>query len=1075
VEDAYPLSMLQAGMLFHMDARHEAAAYHNVTAVQLRARFDAGALQRAVDLVVARHAVLRTGFDLASFSEPLQLVHRTAELPVVVEDVRSLPAEERRAAVSEWMDRESTARFELARPPLIRLKVHRSGDDTFWFTITECHPILDGWSFTSTIAEIFQDYSALLGGREVLQEPPPAAAYRDFIALERAAIEDPGCQEFWRGTLEGLAPSQLPRPPAGWVPGQPGSERRRYIPFGSLAEELDRAARTIGVPLNSLLLAAHAKVLGVLTNQRDVVTGISVHGRPETIDGDKVRGLFLNTVPFRLRLDAGTWEDLARRTFEAQAAIVPYRRYPAAVLQRSWGRQPIFETAFNYTHFYSLAGLNRLQDVELISTFDERALTTIPMMATFERTLATDGAGLVMAIICDGSRFSEEQVESLTRLYTRVLEAIAADPGAPHDRFSPLGRVERERLLGEWNEGLGEAEIEGGRLLVELFREQVSRSPGAPAAVCGERRLSYAELEAGASRVARELRRRGVGPDCRVGLCVQRSLGLVVGLLGILEAGAAYVPLDPGYPVERLAYMVEDAGVELVVLEAGLRGVLGEGSWAEVVLEELEEDGGGPGEVVELSGQNLAYVIYTSGSSGRPKGVGVTHGGLSNYLQWARAAYGVDAGTGAPVHSSIGFDLTVTSLLVPLVSGGWVELLGEELGVERLGGQLNDQGYGLVKLTPAHLGLLGQEEPGERGSRGLVIGGENLLWASLEPWRGGGAVLWNEYGPTETVVGCASYRAEVSGDRTGSVPIGRAITNMRLYVLDRGMEPVPVGVVGELYIGGVQLARGYLGQPGLTAERFLPDPHGSPGARLYRSGDLARWQTEGELEYVGRADQQVKIRGYRIELGEIEGVLGEHGGVTQTVVMAREDGASERRLVAYYVAAAQPGPGLEELREHLRRRLPEHMLPAAFVELPQLPLTPNGKIDRRALPVPDNAGSAPVVFVAPRSTVEEVLASLWSEILDVEQVGVHDSFFELGGHSLLAIQLITRMRDVFDVEVPLREFFDEPTVGQLAQRLLDTEPVPGQTERIAAIAHQIGTMSPEELEAALAAGRGDPA
>jgi len=578
-----------------------------------------------------------------------------------------------------------------------------------------------------------------------------------------------------------------------------------------------------------------------------------------------------------------------------------------------------------------------------------------------------------------------------------------------------------------------------------LIQQQAERTPGAVALAHAGRRVSYAELEARSNRLAHHLVGLGVGPEVRVGLCLGRSPELVVGLLGILKAGGAYVPIDPSYPRARIAFMLEDARVPVLVSDGSLLGDLPPVG-APIVLVEPESDwdvpgAGGPPEVT-VGPENLAYVIYTSGSTGRPKGAMVTHRGLSNYLVWAVKAYKVAEGAGSPVHSSISFDLTVTSLFTPLIAGRRVDLLEEGLGVEQLAEALRTgTDYSLVKITPAHLQLLGQQlDPATVAgrTRAFVIGGEALTAEHLAFWREHApeTLLINEYGPTETVVGCCVHVAAGEAGAGSSIPIGRPIAGTQMYVLDGRMRPVPVGVTGELYIGGAGVARGYLNRPGLTAERFVPDPFGkAAGARLYRTGDLARRLPDGDLRYVGRVDHQVKVRGYRIELGEIEAALVELPGVRSCVAIA-DDSAGDARLVAFVEPAGGSPPDPRGLRRSLGARLPGYMVPSVIVIVPALPMTPGGKVDRQALAAlgPFRLDSG-VEYVAPRTPTEGAVASAWSAILGVDRVGADDHFFDLGGHSLLATRVVSRLRQEFGIELPLRALFEAPTLAGLSARV----------------------------------------
>ncbi|HEX6733656.1 MAG TPA: amino acid adenylation domain-containing protein [Azonexus sp.] len=587
----------------------------------------------------------------------------------------------------------------------------------------------------------------------------------------------------------------------------------------------------------------------------------------------------------------------------------------------------------------------------------------------------------------------------------------------------------------------------------ELFEQQAARTPDAVALVHAGQAMRYRELNARANQVARHLWRRGAGPESLVGVCLNRSPDLLVALLGVWKAGAAYVPLDPGDPPERLAFMVRDAELRLMLSERRCRGLFAPGT-----VETLCLDADWPTIAQERSGNlaaavtpaNLAYVMYTSGSTGQPKGAMIVHGGLVNYLCWAIGAYGLEADAAVVVHSSVAFDLTVTSLYPPLLVGGQVELLGEDDGARHLVAALRQgKGRSLLKITPAHLDLLAQQlGPAEMAqvARTVVIGGEQLFAERLRPWRRHAphARLINEYGPTETVVGCCTYELRADDPDSGPVPIGRPIANTRLYVLDPAFHPLPPGVTGELYIGGIGVARGYLNRPELTRERFVADPFSShPDARLYRTGDLARYRADGILEYVGRADDQVKLLGFRIEPGEIEAHLAAHPDVAACAVAVRESAGGERRLIAYVVPRRPAEPGAGQLRDFLARHVPHYMLPARFVTLPQLPLTRNGKIDRNALPAPSAAAPADGDRRGPRDAVEQTLASIWRELLDVPTIGIDDDFFDLGGHSLLALKAVSRLRDAFGVDLRIETLFHHPTIAALAAVLNAGSTVPG--------------------------------
>ncbi len=577
----------------------------------------------------------------------------------------------------------------------------------------------------------------------------------------------------------------------------------------------------------------------------------------------------------------------------------------------------------------------------------------------------------------------------------------------------------------------------------ELFERQVALDPDAVALVFGQTRMSYRELNERANRVAHFLRRTGVGPDVLVGICLRRSPAMVVAMLAVWKAGGAYVPMDPEYPPERLAFMIQDAQTKLLLTEENCRKLLGSFSGQAIYLDtdaamlNLE-----PGDnLVPVSGPaDLAYVMYTSGSTGQPKGAMILHRGLVNYLSWAKDAYAVEPGRSAPVHTSFSFDLTVTSLFVPLVAGGSVELLPEDVGAQNLVAALLRAGErSLLKLTPSHLDLLSQQIGPDKiagVARCLVIGGENLVGESLRIWRdlAPDTRLFNEYGPTETVVGCCVHEVLPSDPFTGSVPIGRPIANTQLYVLDANLQPVADGEQGELYIGGAGVGRGYWNRPELTAERFLTDPFAAdPNARMYKSGDLARWRADGIMEYLGRGDDQVKIRGYRIELGEIEAAVAALPSVRSCAVAAREDEPGKKRLVAYMVAQEGTTSTADELRAALKATLPDHMIPAQFVWLDTLPLTPTGKADRRALPAPERFVARSTDASQTLTKTQQAVAAIWSELFKVSSPGLHDDFFDMGGDSLTGVGLLVRVKSTFGVNLELASLFERSTIAGLAE------------------------------------------
>ncbi|MEW5928283.1 MAG: amino acid adenylation domain-containing protein [Gemmatimonadota bacterium] len=1074
VVDAYPLTRLQLGMLFHSSASPSGAVYHDIFGWHVGAPLDEAAFRAAVAEAAARHPVLRTSFELAGHAEPLALVHAAAEVPVEVEDVSALPPAGQEEAVAAWMEAEKGRGFDWEAAPLLRFHLLRRGEDGFQLVVSFHHAILDGWSVAALLTELLTIYSARLGHDAPAPPPAPRMSFGEYVELERRALASDELRAAWTARVAD-APARLPRDPRGGAPGV----RQLEAPLApGLTGALRAAAGRAGVPLKHLLLAVHLRVVAALTGAADAVTGVTTNGRPEDADGERVLGLFLNALPLRVEMPGGSWADLARAAFRAEEELLPLRRFPLAEVQKLAGGAAPFEAAFNYVHFHVWRDLAAVPGVRILGrrTFEE---TSLPLTANF--VVETDTDELRLVLTRDGTVLGDARAEEVAGWYARALAAAAADPEARYDAFSPLSARERRRVLEEWNATA--APFPANRCVHELFEAQAARTPLRVAVSSAAGSLTYAELDARANDVAALLRGRGVVPDARVGICLPRTPEMVAAVLGVLKAGGAYLPLDPSYPPDRLRYMLEDSGVRVVLASAGTAAKLPELAGEIVLVDtphpptpsptrgEGENDGveagfgasngtplppapspaRGEGEnngaedksAVAVAGcslfpvpcsLSLAYVIYTSGSTGAPKGVMVPHRGVVNYLHWAAEAYGAGEGEGSPVHSSLSFDLTVTSLLAPLVSGGRVVLVPEGAEVVGLAETLRRaDDLTLVKLTPAHLALLGRELEGEHVHvRTFVVGGEALPAETVALWReiAPGAVVVNEYGPTETVVGCSVHVVTARDVERATLPIGAGVANARLYVLDAYGDPAPAGTPGELFVGGAGVTRGYQGRPELTAERFVPDPFGrEPGARLYRTGDRACWRPDGTLEYLGRADEQVKVRGYRIEPGEIEATLLAHPGVREAAVVAREDEPGARRLVAYVAGKA----GAAELRAYLAGRLPEYMVPAVFVALPSLPLTPNGKTDRRALPAPEGGRSAAAAeFQDARTDTERRLAEIWAGLLRVPAVGVNDNFFELGGDSILGIQVVARAKRA-GIQLSTQHLFRHPTVAGLAR------------------------------------------
>ena len=986
------------------------------------------ALRDALGRVVARHEILRTAFRNApGVVLPLQVIEEVAAPDWRVEDrsASASAADDTAVLFDELSGAEATTAAGAQSAPLSAMLV-RLGAERHVLHLSLPAMCADARTFDNLTRELAEAYGA---ANDSAAPGDEAVQYLQFSEWQNELFEDENASlglAYWRGQGAWSAP---PLPFAR----RAGSGTRGVSASAALTldaevgAQLGRAAARLGVSEEALLLACWQTFLWRLTGEEVVTVGLVVSGRKfEELEG--ACGLFAKAVPVSSRLVAGeTLGELARRVGEAAGGAREWQEW-FVWPEGDEGAASFFPVGFEYRAPARPAEGGGV-------TFTPAAARVVTDRFDLQLVAGRDEAGrLRLSFEYDPRRLGAPAVELLAGQFQTLLADAAARPDAAVGDFELLGDGERTRLVEEFNATAEEYPRE--KLLHQLFEEQAARAPAAAAVVFNGGQLSYAELDARANRLARHLRKLGVGPEALAGVFCERSPELLVALLGVLKAGGAYLPLDLLQPPERLAFMLEDAGARVLLTQERLLERLPacdasvvclDSDWPDI---ETEDDAGLPPSALP---SHPAYVIYTSGSTGRPKGVVVTHGGVVNYLSWAARAYEVGESAGAIVHSPVGFDLTVTTLFSPLLVGRAVVLLPEEEGIHALGAALQEGGgRSLVKLTPSHLELLSQVLPPEaaRAASVLVVGGEALTAEHVAFWRSQSPStrIVNEYGPTETVVGCCVYELPAGAKLEGALPIGRPIANTRLYVLDERRRPAPTLAVGELYIGGDGLARGYLNRPALTAERFVPDPFSAePGARLYRTGDLARHLADGQLEFLGRVDDQVKVRGFRVELGEIEAALTGDEAVSESVVALREDTPGGARLVAYYVGEAEPGA----LRERLRRLLPDYMTPSAYVRLARLPLTPNGKIDRRALPAPTGQATG-AAYTAPRTETEQTIAALWSEVLGVERVGVDDNFFDLGGHSLLLVRVSRGLQEAFGREVQVIDLFKYPTVQALA-------------------------------------------
>ncbi|HVF55637.1 MAG TPA: amino acid adenylation domain-containing protein, partial [Pyrinomonadaceae bacterium] len=1076
-ENWHPLSHNQKSLWFLRQIAPESAAYNLSFAARIRGSLDAEALRRAFQTLTERHASLRTSFG-AVMGESAQRVHASAVLSFQTEDARSLSE----ASLRERMSLEAHRPFDLEQAPLLRIFLFERAEQEHVLMLVAHHIVVDFWSLSILMRELGALYEEDSNGARAILDAP-GQPYTNYVGWQRELLESAegeALRNYWQRELAGELPvldlpTDYPRPAVQ-------SHRGASLPLrldAGLTSRLKSLARASDATLYTVLLAAFEVLLYRHTGQREVLVGSPTSGRSLAEVSNSV-GYFVNPVVLRARLSGSTgFDELLAETRRTALAAFAHQDYPFDLLvkalqpERDPARSPLFQTMFALHRAHGQAG-------EALAAFalgEEGAQVRLGGLSlesvALEQRIAQFDLSLTVAEVDEElaasfeyctDLFEPSTVERMAGHFRVLLEAIAADSSKRLDELPLLTATEREQLLFEWNGGERQGHHHE-QFVHQLFERHAAESPGHAAVVHEGAELTYAQLNARANQLARHLRARGVGPNVLVALCVERSFEMLVGLLGILKAGGAYVPLDPAYPRERLAFMLRDSGAPLVLTQrkfsdelaaTGGAGLIRlDADWATIARESDANTR------VEIHADNLAYVIYTSGSTGVPKGVMIGHGSLTNYIEAVTGEYGATPDDRFLQFASLSFDISVEEIFSCLTHGATLVLRGDEMTASTVAllRECRERKITVLNLPTAYWHQLSANLTADDWAREavavrlVVTGGEKIRPERLSEWHsavGERARLVDIYGPTEATVGATICDLTGAGGAENSsrrITIGRPVRNTQAYVLDARLEPVPVGVAGELHLGGAGLALGYLNCPEATAGKFIPNPFSrTTGARLYKTGDLARFLPDGTLEFLGRLDDQVKVRGFRIELGEIERALVRHARVGDAAVLLRDDDG-EKRLVAYVVAdasgasdaadAADAADGVEapdagELRRYLKESLPDYMLPSAFVMLGELPLTPNGKVDRRALPAPGpSRPRLASAFVAPQSEVEKSLAAIWADVLKLERVGTGDNFFELGGDSILAIQVIARAQSD-GVRLTASQMFKHPTVAELA-------------------------------------------
>jgi amino acid adenylation domain-containing protein/non-ribosomal peptide synthase protein (TIGR01720 family) len=1154
IEDIYPLTPLQQGILFHTLYAPQSGVYVGQMSWLLRGEFEVGAFERAWWQVIAQHTILRTAFVWQELTEPLQIVFQQVKLPLSMLDWRSRSRESQEAELKAFLQADRVEAFDVGQAPLMRLTLVRLSETRTQVIWTHHHLLLDGWSVSLVLQEVLDRYGAELQGES--QQHEERRPYRDYISW-LAEQEDQNPEEYWRQRLSGIA---IPTPlgvdrrglkhqPVAYGPApQVYAEEVLQVEADTTARWQEYARRQ-HMTFNTLVQAAWALVLSRYSGQVDVVFGNVVAGRPPELAGvERMIGLFINTLPVRVQVnddeEVGAW---LKQLQEQQIAQQSYE-YSSLVQVQGWCEIPreheLFESLLVFENYPVQVALaerkSQSLEVEAVQVVEQTnyplTILVVPPGASQDRPgdprdrhdSLQSSQPLLLRVSYDCQRFERATIERLLLHMYNCLQQLVVSPEQKLAEISILTAREREQMLLEWNAST--RLIPADLCMHQLFEQQVERTPDAIAVVLEEQQLTYQQLNDQANRLACCLRQEYIGPEGLVGVCMERSLELVVALLAILKAGGVYVPLDPLYPKERLKYLVEDAQIAVVISERSFEPTLSSVEvpilWLDARVQPESRSERAPLAVPTVFPENLAYVIYTSGSTGRPKGAMVTQRGMVNHLFAKIDTLQLKPTERIAQTASQCFDISLWQFLAALLVGGQVCILPHETAHDPrlLFTRVREQGITVLELVPSLLQVMldhvieqGEPlhsvrpiaEPAPLDLHWMMVTGEACPTRLVHRWEQCYAQipLVNAYGPTECSDDVThAMLLPTTGIETKTAPIGSPIANTQIYILDAQMRLLPIGVPGEIYVGGVGVGRGYLNDPVRTAQAFVPSPFVGTGAvgtrrdtdrglplsvslrslfrdegeRLYRTGDLGRYLHNGQIEFIGRIDHQVKMRGYRIELGEIEAVLSTHPGVRECVVLLQEQGqgsplSDSKYLVAYVAPEPQveqsltSGASLEAtVRGYLHERLPDYMVPTFVVFLETLPLTPNGKVDRKALPVLDRSQLPDRTEIAPQTPLQEHLAQIWAELLNIPQVGIQDNFFELGGHSLIAIQLMARLRTLFQVEIPLRRLFEAPTIADMALAIeqIQSEKIEqAASEELAQVFSALGELSEDEIQA----------
>ncbi len=1031
VEDFYPMSSIEQGMVYHSTKEDEKAVYHDQLVYPIKdGDFHLKSFEKALSLMISKHNILRTSFHIEDFDTPVQAVRKQIKPDIKQIDLQNMSKIEQGEYINRYLELDRKRHFDMSGL-LWRIRLFSLDKEKIYLILIAHHAILDGWSVALFVTELMNIYFKIKAGEDFTQVQLKQS-YKDFVLDQMIVKKDKEIIDYWKNELRDYKRLNLYLNPAQEAGANHKINKLTYPLNRAFLDKLRDVAKKYNIGVKTLCFAAYAYIFNMLSYENDIVVGLVENNRPICDNGDRILGCFLNTVPVRLRFDkAMTWERLIKTVEQKLVNLKLFGRLPLfeitnAIGEKSGHGNSLFDTVFNYMDFHIYEEITRkdMTHVELEVPINGHAATN----TLFDFSLNNTFGRFDISLHYSEAVCTEKQAGKFITYFINILNMFISNPQKIVNKVDIFGSEERDKLLYRWNHTDA---AYPDKTIHALFEEQVERTPDNMAIVFENRRLTYSALNRKANRLARTLREKGVKPESIVAIRVERSPEMAIGMLAILKAGGAYLPIDPKYPAERARHMLEDSRANILLTQSHLSRIRFEGQ--NLVMEDeriYAEDG------ENLSGLNtskdLAYIIYTSGSTGKPKGVMVEHGSIAMTLQWRKKQYNFDGGDSVLQLFSNSFDAFITSFYTPLIAGAKVVILNETdaRDVFAIKKGIADNGITHCITVPSICMAMMEQLEGEGAKtlKSLTLGGETLTQKVVEACKKvhPRIEIVNEYGPTENSVITTMMRHV---NRNGRITIGKPKDNTKIYILDKHNGLQPIGVPGEICISGKGLARGYLNRPALTAEKFVDNPY-VPGEKMYRSGDLGKWLSDGSIAFLGRIDNQVKIRGFRIELGEIENHLLGYETIKEAVVVDKEDVAGDRYLCAYM--AADREIRVEALKEYLAKKLPDYMMPAYFMQLDKMPLTLNGKIDRKALGEKEAGRAVETAYEAPGNETEEKLAEIWRKVLGAERVGINDNFFELGGHSLKATILILKIHKQLHVQIPLKALFKLPTVKALS-------------------------------------------